>query len=394
MRKSRSARQLYLDIGWAVRDAGPHSRAAVAKRLGRSPATVGRAVDHLLAEGIIRETGELRSDGIGRPSRLLELNPAASSILTVDLRSTEAYAAVTDLAGDILATSTLPLTQGDAGRSIPELIGLIRGLSTATANLPSPEAIVVGAPSIVDADAGVIEWAPSLAWNAVPLKKILEKEFQRAVLIENDVNLAALGEFWKGVGERVKKNIVFVSVGTGIGAGIVLNGELYRGATYAAGEVAYFVTGVDVLRDNAGRIGNLESRVGRDGLIRMAQLIAQRYPASRLAELMSANTEQIQTQAILALAEAGDAASAVVRQELIDILTIVICNIAVLLDPEAVILGGPNDWNWSTLIPAIQSRIGTSLLRPAHLMPSKLGNNAVILGGCYSALKLLPIWAR
>jgi glucokinase len=394
MRLSRSTRQSYFEISRALRDHGPLSRAAVADCLQRSPATVGRAVDYLLSKDILRETGETTNGVVGRPSRLLELNPRIASVLTVDLRSTEAHAAITDLTGNILVSSTRPLTQGDAGRSVPELISLIRCLLDASSAWPSPAVLVVGAPSIVDSVSGTIEWAPSLAWEAVPLKSILEKEFGRATLVENDVNLAALGEFWKGVGKQVEKNLVFVSVGTGIGAGVILNGELYRGATHAAGEVAYFVTDVNVLRDNVGKIGILESRVGRDGLIRMAQLIAQRYPASRLAELLSADSRNTQTQAILALAEEGDAAAAVVRQELVDILTIVICNIAVLLDPEMIILGGPNDWNWSNLIPSIQDRVGAALLRPVHLVPSVLGDNALIIGGCYSVLELLPIWAR
>jgi glucokinase len=390
----RSTRQNYYEITRILRDHGPLSRAAVAHQLGRSPATIGRAVDYLLSKDAIRETGELKSAGIGRPSRLLELNSRIATVLTVDLRSTEAYAAVTDLAGNILASQKKRLTQGDVDCSIPELIRLIHHLIDSSTYLPSPAILVIGAPSIVDADRGIIEWAPSLAWIDIPLKSILEKEFNVSVLVENDVNLTALGESWKGGGRQVKKNIVFVSVGTGIGAGIVLNGELYRGATYAAGEVAYFVTDVNVLRDNAGKIGNLESRVGQEGLIRMAQLIAQRYPASQLAELLSVQAKNTQTQDILALAEMGDSAALVVRQELVDILTIVICNIAVLLDPEMIILGGPNDWNWSTLIPSIQDRIAAALLRPVHLVSSELENNALIMGGCYSALELLPLWNR
>ena len=143
------------------------------------------------------------------------------------------------------------------------------------------------------------------------------------------------------------------------------------------------MTDVNVLRENVGKIGSLESRVGRDGLVRMAQLVAQRYPASRLAELMGQEGQSVRTQDILALAESGDAAARVVYKDVVDILTIVICNTAVLLDPEMIILGGPGDWNWTALIEAIKDRIGTALLRPVH-----------ILGGCYSALDLLPIHAK
>lgn len=384
-------RSLYHDIARVVRDHGPLSRATISHLLSRSPATVGRAVDQLMAKNVVREIGETQNNSIGRPSRLLEFNPRLNSILTVDLRSTEAYAAITDLAGNVLANSQKPLTQGDSQASIQELLDLISNLLKSPDQLPPPAVLAIGAPSIVNRDEGIIEWAPSLNWNNVPLKKILEDEFHMAVLVENDVNLAALGEFWKGAGEKVKKNIAFVSIGTGIGAGIILNGELYRGATNAAGEVAYFVTDVNILHDNAGKMGTLESRVGREGLIRIAQLTAQRYPASQLARLLSQDVWNVQAEDILALADTGDVAAAVVYKELVDILTIVVCNIAVLLDLEMIILGGPNNWNWPKLILAIKDLIGEALLRPIQLMPSTLGNNALIMGGCYSALKLVPV---
>jgi glucokinase len=394
MSPAQASRSICFDIARMVRDHEPMSRAAVAHLLNRSPATVGRAVDYLLAKNALCEIGKKPKPGVGRPGRLLQFNPRINSVLTVDLRLTEAYAAVTDLDGTILATAMQRLALGDPEKSLQDLISLIHTLLGSSDQLPPLAGLVIGAPSIVDVGEGVIEWAPSLDWENVALKQRLQDEFHVPALVENDVNLAALGEFWKGAGQKVKQNIVFVSVGTGIGAGIILNRALYRGATHAAGEVAYFIADVNVLRDNAGRIGNLESRVGREGLIRTAQLVAQRYPTSRLADILSQDVNAVRTQDILALAEAGDAAAAVVYKELVDILTIVISNTAVLLDPEMIILGGPSDWNWQRLIPAIKERIGGALLRPVHLMPSVLGNNALIMGGCYSALELLPILAR
>jgi predicted NBD/HSP70 family sugar kinase len=390
MRPTENTNNIYYEIIRAVRDQSSPSRASIATYLGRSPATIGRAIDLLISEDVICETGEKRKGSKGRPSKLLELNSGLYSVLTVDLRLTEVYSAVTDLNGNILATLSQRLVQNDTLRSIQELIELIHNLLLEVSELPPVAALVVGAPSIVNSENGIIEWAPSLGWKNIELKKILEEEFHQAVLIENDVNLAALGEYWKGAGQKVKNNILFVSIGTGIGAGIILNGDLYKGATHAAGEVSYFVTDVKVLHDNIGKFGNLESRVGREGLIQMAHLVAQRYPTSRLAELMGREHQSVKTQDILALAETGDAAALVVYNEIVDILTIVISNSAVILDPELIILGGPSDWNWNVLIEAIKDRIGNALLRPVNILPSEQGNNALILGGCYSALGLLP----
>lgn len=395
--KGKSAthsKNLYYEISCLVRDEESLSRAAIAHNLGKSPTTVGRAVDQLISKNLIHETGKKEKNIIGRPSKLLKFNESYCSVLTVDLRSTDVYAAVTDLSGNILTTSTWDLAKQDAANSIHDLITLVHNLSHAAMDLPPVAVLVIGAPSIVSAERGIIEWAPSLDWKNVPLKAILEDEFHITVLIENDVNLAALGEFWKGAGKKISKNMLFVNVGTGIGAGIILNGVLYLGSTHAAGEVGYYITDVNVLQDNAGEIGNLESRVGQEGMIRTAHLVAQRYPASRLAKLLSRDGLSVRTQDILALAVDGDAAASVVYQIVVDTLTIVICNSAVLLDPDMIVLGGPSDWDWTLLIAEIQSRVGTNLLRPVNVVPSELGKNALILGGTYSALNLLPVLAR
>jgi predicted NBD/HSP70 family sugar kinase len=394
MKTLLNSKNLFYEIARIVRDQESLSRAAISSDLSKSPTTVGRAVDHLISVNIIDETGEKERTGIGRPSKLLKFNESYCSVLTVDLRSTKVYAAVTDLAGNILTSSVQNLASDDTAKSIQDLIELIHSLFQAASELPPIAVLVIGAPSIVNAEQGLIEWAPSLNWKDVPLREILEEEFHTIVLVENDVNLAALGEFWKGAGRKINQNMLFVSAGTGIGAGIILNGELYLGSTHAAGEVGYYITDVNVLRENAGKIGNLESRVGRDGIIRTAQLVAQRYPTSRLNELLSRDGPAVRTQDILMLAEEGDVAASVVYKDIVDILTIVICNSAVLLDPDMIVLGGPSEWDWSLLIKAIQDRLGTNLLRPVHIVPSDLGTNALILGGTYSALSLLPILTR
>ena len=389
-----NAFEAHFDVASVIRNFEPISRAEIARLLGMSPSTVGRVVEHLIQHNLVREGGPryLPASGAGRPSIPLEFNAGFSSVLTVDLRLTEAYAAVTDLAGNILASEIQPLTLRDPSASLQELVSLIRRLYESNPTGVPVQAIVIGAPSIVDVEDGVIEWAPSLSWDYVPIKKILEDEFQVDALIDNDVNLTALGEFWKGAGRSVNKNMVFVSVGTGIGAGIIINSQLYRGATHAAGEVGYFLTDVHVLRENAGKIGNLESRVGKEGLTRTAQLVAQRYPTSKLAELFSRDGSRVQTREILALAEEEDQAALVVYNELVNILTIVICNISVMLDPEMIVLGGPSDWKWTSIIPSIQRLIGDALLRSVNLRPSELGKDALVVGGAYAALPLLPLY--
>lgn len=374
-----------------VRDQGPISRAAIARTLNNSPSTIGRAVDYLLNQGLLIEVGQSSSTGAGRPPILIQFNPEIGGVIAVDLRLTEAHAAITNLAGDIQDRAIRDISIENEEKSVSDLIALIRELVDKSDSLPI-EAIVIGAPSLVDAERGVLEWAPSLGWENIPLKRILEKRFHIPTLLENDVNLAALGEYWKGAGKSVENNLIFVSAGTGIGTGIILDGKLYRGATNAAGEVAYFITDVKVLRDNAMQFADLENRVGREGLIRMSQIVAQRYPTSQLADLLFREKDNIRTRDIFQLAELGDQAARIVFNELVEILTIVVCNISVLLDPEMIILGGPSNWKWTSIISEIQKYIGSSLLRSVNLQPSQLGQDALIIGGAYSALQYLTIF--
>jgi glucokinase len=374
-------------IAAAIRDFAPISRADLARMLNISPSTVTRNVDQLIINGIISEEGKNYEKQIGRPSTILRIEPNITSLIAVDLRLTEAYVAATNLNGNVLSSDTEILIVGDVQRSMDQLLNLLNRQADRVQAIAPLRAIVVGAPSIVNPTMGIVEWAPSLDWHNLPLREIITAEFDVPVRVENDVNLAALGEYWKGAAQRAS-NTVFVSVGTGIGAGIILDGRLHYGTTYAAGEVGYFITDIATLRDAAGSVGNLEKRVGREGTIRRAALVAQRYPGSKLAELFNQQSPNIKAQDIFDLAQKGDPAAQVVFNETVDFLTIVICNISVVLDPEIIVLGGPSDWKWDMLVNAIKRRIGSSLLRPVNLVPSELGRDAVILGAAYTAIQI------
>jgi len=389
---ARKDRVAALIVG-IVREHGRASRAQIARLLGLSPSTVGRVADKLVEQRLLLEAGSSQVGHTGRPSILLEFNPRVGSVLAVDLRLTEAYAVRADLAGTVLAKGVRPLSLHQGSADVAGLLDLLHDLLQDDRESPPLHAIVVGAPSIVDSATGEVEWAPSLGWKNLPLGTVIREEFRVPVLVGNDVNLAALGEFWKGIAYGTR-NMVFVSVGTGIGAGIVIDGKLYHGASHAAGEVAYFVSDINTLLDNAGQIGTLEMRVGREGIIRLSHLLAQRYPASRLADLIHQVGRELCAQDVFSLALEGDPAAQVVFREAVDLLSIVICNLSVVLDPDVIVLGGPSDWKWSALVDAIRARIGSALLRPVNLRPSALGRDAVVLGAVYLALEANEVLPR
>lgn len=377
----------FLQVASMVRDRAPMSRADVARQLNMSPATVGRLIDRQLALNIVQEGQAAQVSGAGRPSIDLSFNPNIGAVITVDLRLTRSYAALTNLNGLILATSMVDLTPNASETAVAQIIAQIRDLQTAVSATPPLKAIVVGAPSTVASSSGIVELAPSLGWENLPLGNMLQQALQLPVLVENDVNLAALGEFWRGAGQQCRHSLIFVSLGTGVGAGIILNGQLYRGASNAAGEAGFFITDVDAVRDQATGLGDLESRIGRVGLLQYAALIAQKYPRSQLASLLT-QAEPVQIRQIFDLALAGDPAALTVFNEVVDFLTVVVVNLSVVLDPEIVVLGGASNWQWDALVTAVRQRLGNNLPRRINLQPSQLDNNAVVLGGAYAALYL------
>ncbi len=316
-RSTKKTARISASIVRVIHEAGGASRAEVARRLDLSPSTVGRIANALIAERRLVEVEPAPAKRSGRPSTCLRVNPGLGSVIALDLRLTEAYAVRADLDGKVLAQAVRPLSLTQGMASVQELLELLRELIAMGPPTPPLHAVVVGAPSIVNDLTGEVEWAPSLGWKNLPLGRMLSEALGLHVRVENDANLAALGEFWKGVA-RGARDVVFVSVGTGVGAGILLNGKLHHGSTHAAGEVAYFVSDINAILDGAGRIGSLEMRVARDGILRLAHLLAQRYPASRLADLISRVGPELRAQDVFSLALEGDPAAQVVFAEAVD----------------------------------------------------------------------------
>jgi glucokinase len=387
MQKQTNRTNIARAIVRVVRDDGPLSRADIARKLQASPAMITRVTGDLLRSNILREQGRSESFRTGAPAILLSFNLDVASILAVDLRLTEAYVALTDLDGNIFAKMSSQLTVDNRSQSVNEFIALLRRVLDSDTGHPPLRAIVLGVPSVIDPQTAAIEWAPSLGWSNLPMREILYEQFQVPVQLENDINLAAVGEHWKGRG-RGLNNMVFVSVGTGVGSGIIVNGELYKGSTGAGGEVSYFIVDVDTLRDQVGHIGALETRAAREGIIHRARLAASRYPSSELSRLVGRSTMGLDPSAVFALALQGDPVARIVWNETVDLLAIVIGNLSVVLDPQVIVLGGPSDWYWDDLVQAINSRIGSGLLRPLNLCASSLGRDAVILGAAGTALSL------
>ncbi len=354
-----------------IRRASPISRTAIAERLGVSLPTVMRIVDELMDEGFVRAHGSTEWSG-GRRRSLLEFNPDGHVVVGVDLGSARMYGAIADLGGSILDEAEISRHGTSAEESFQRLADLIDNL------LASPKlagrqirGIGVGAPGITLHREGIVRWAYSLKWEDYPLKARLAERYGLPIAVDNDVNLAALGELWFGAGQNTQ-NMVFITIGTGIGAGIILDGALYRGSREASGEIGHFVLGREFLGKPYKEFGVLESLASGTGIVGRARqaLQGRREPA---------DLESLSVEDILSAARQGQRWARAIVDEAVDCLAIAVANVSVAFDPELIVLGGSVAGS-ADLVEPILRRIDATIPTLPRLVVSTLGGRAVVMG--------------
>src|SRR5262245_61085364 len=217
-----------------VRRMGPVSRAQIARDSDLSKPTVSQALASLLEAGLVREAG--RASGKRGPAAVLyELNPRAGWVVGIDVGRAWLRAAIANLSGDIVARRD-ERTMVKSQRALISQIGQIAHALAAEAGLRWRQVTfaTVGSPGVFHPATGTVELAYALpGWGRTGLVESVQEELGTKIAFENDVNLAALGEQWHGLGKNVP-NFAYLHVGTGVGAGLILNGELFRGHAGAA----------------------------------------------------------------------------------------------------------------------------------------------------------------
>ncbi|MFC0109548.1 ROK family transcriptional regulator [Kibdelosporangium aridum] len=347
-----------------LRTAGPATRPQVAKDTGLSKPTVGQALLDLERRQLVREIGRT-SAGPGRSAVVYEENPAAGFVLGVDIGKERLRLAVADLSGAVVSR----VDERNRCRSARSLVQMLKDLAEETigaASISHADVVstVVGSPGVPDPETGALQHAQNLpGWGRKGLLEDLKTALGHSVVVENDANLAAVGELTAGAARGVE-TFVCITVGTGIGMGIVVNGQLFRGAHGAAGEISYLPYGT--ARSTPPERGMLETEVSGDSVVRKAH-------QHGLVEAKSAKE-------VFELARKGDEVASKAVTEEAEQLAFVVGAVAAVIDPEIVVLGGGIGSNTDLLAePLEQALRSTTPLRP-RIVTGELGETAVLSG--------------
>jgi predicted NBD/HSP70 family sugar kinase len=361
-------RSAVLDI---IRREGPIARTAIAESLQVSLMTVIRIVEELTNEDLIRPTGQKEWSG-GRKRPLLEFNAEGHLVIGVDMNETRLYGAVADLAGNILDESSLPQDPSGDIRYEPLVTIIDRLLQYAQKTGKHIRGIGVGAPGITYYEDGQVQWAPTLEWRNFPVKEELSDRFHLPVILDNDVNLSALGEMWFGAGQNCT-NLVLMIVGRGIGAGVIIDGAVYRGSHLTAGEIGFLLpdrTHLGVRREGIGALESVAS--GASIAARAREVLQTSFSPEKLAALSAED--------VFNAFRRGEEWSRPIIDDTVDYLAQTVAALTVCYDPEMIILSGGIAKSADLLIEPICQRIeGVIPIRP-QLVASTLGQRAAVLG--------------
>lgn len=373
-----------------IREAGSASRAEIREATGLSKPTVREVVEFLLRTGYVTEAATGERDGPGRPgprARVLTFRADLGHVLGIDVGANKILVHLADLSGTILATER---RRTRSARGAPTVLRTVRSaadkaLGAAGVDRENLMAVAVGTPGVVDPASGRIALAPQLpGWEGLELGQTLGRSFPCPVLVENEVRLSVLAERWRGAAQGID-NAVYVQIGVGIGGGILIGGELYRGADGAAGEIGYLpYPDAGPLADGPGPF---EHAAGGSAFARLGREAAATDEGTLLRRLAGGDPDAVDAEIVFAAASQGDNAARAIVAELTQRLANGVAAIVAVLNPATVIVGGGLSRAGPALLEPLERRVVERVPVPPPIVLSSLGEESVALGAVRLALQ-------
>ena len=308
-----------------VKTRGEVSRAAIAHQTGLSPATVTAITGSLIKEGLVFEKTTGDSTG-GRPPIMLALNPRGGFVIGIKLMENQAVGALTDLNATILAKDSISLSDVAVDTTVDTLAALINRLVHSSGiRKKQLMGVGIGLAGVVDYASGIVHQNPFFGWQNVPLRNLVQARMKVPVFIDNDVNTLTVSEKWLSAGKPVD-NFLVITLGRGIGMGLVLDGKIYRGKSGGAGELGHIVVDPNGPLCDCGKRGCLERVVCDSALVEAAQ----KEVDPTIQDL----------DELLKRVHAGDAKGAAVLRRAGGQLGTQIANLVNVLDPDLIVISG------------------------------------------------------
>jgi len=325
-----------------IRIDGIHSRTDLAQRLGASRASVTGIVRELFERGILEETTEAESTG-GRRAKMLDFSADFGCVIGIDMGATSVDIALADFRGTFLARQHAPIDVNDGPDVVLAQVQEI-ALMLAQEHGVAPDEVLsigIGVPGPVDFMKGVLVSPPIMpGWEKHPIRERMRESFPRAtVVVDNDVNVMALGELRSGAGKD-SSNFLFVKVGTGIGCGIVAHGEIYRGTDGSAGDIGHIQADRDGPVCHCGNVGCIEAMASGKAIARQALALARDGSSPILAQYLTEGAPELTAKHVGQAAHQGDKAAMELIKFSGSLIGQVLAGTVNFFNPSMILIGG------------------------------------------------------
>ncbi len=353
---------------------GPVTRPELAARTGLSRPAVSAAVGRLEGAGLVRASGA-RDGRRGRKPMAYVVSDRAGFVVGVDIGGANVRVGAANIFGELICDEREPTAKDAPRTTFAQIMGMVaRVIEQASAEHERPLAIGISTPGVVDQASSRVT---SLAYNLSPggdfdSLSVIGERFGVPVLVENNVNLAAVGECWAGIARGVP-TFAFIAIGAGVGMGIIIDDQLVRGAHGAAGEIAYLPSSASPFDKSHRLHGGLEDEIGAAGIL-SAFLAAGDGPAPSSA------------QEVFELAQGGHAGAQSVVDGVAREVGLAIATVCAVIDPELVVLGGGIGSNASLVAP-VRATVAALLPLAVRVESSRLGDKAALYGAIAIALR-------
>jgi glucokinase len=301
----------------------------------------------------------------------------------IDVGGTKVAGGIVDDAGQVLTQ----IRRDTPADDIAKTRDVIVDVATELAQRQPVEAVGVGAAGWIDASRSVVLFAPNIAWRDEPLREYVSAAVGLPVIVENDANVAAWAEFRFGAGRDADESMVMLTIGTGVGGGIVMGGDLLRGTHGIAGELGHILAVPDGHLCGCGRLGCIEQYGSGSALVRFARAVARQEPtqAARLLDIADGEPAAITGQMVTVAAKAGDHASCAAFAEIGRWLGASLADLVQILDPQVLVIGGGVIEAGELLLGPVRRAYLDALAQRARLgvapiCPAELGNAAGVVG--------------